>query len=143
MKDDSYYMNIAYNEAKKAYKKNEIPVGAVIVSMTSGKIISKAHNLRDSSFVVTKHAEIIAIEKANKKIKNWRLNDCILYTTLKPCNMCFSVIKNCKLRKVIYAANSNSEEIKLQVEIKQIEKVELVEKSSRIIQKMFENLRKK
>ena len=84
--------------------KNEIPVGVVIVK--DNKIIAKAHNLRDSKNIVTKHAEIIAIEKANKKLKNWRLIDCILYSSLEPCNMCKEVIRESKIEKVIYAAKN-------------------------------------
>ena len=123
MKDDSFYMNIAYNEARKAYKKNEVPVGAVIVSLKNGNIISKAYNLRDNSCIVTKHAEIIAIEKANKLQKNWRLSDCVLYTTLRPCEMCLSVIKTAKIK------------------LTQIDNSELILKSSTIIQKKFLEIR--
>ena len=104
--DDIYYMNLAFKEAKKAYKKNEIPIGVVIVR--NNEIISKAHNLRDSKQIVTKHAEIIAIEKANIKLNNWRLNDCILYTTLEPCEMCDSIIKESKIKKVIYGAKNQN-----------------------------------
>ena len=104
--DDIYFMNLAFKEAKKAYKKNEIPIGVVIVR--NNEIISKAHNLRDSKQIVTKHAEIIAIEKANIKLNNWRLNDCILYTTLEPCEMCDSIIKESKIKKVIYGAKNQN-----------------------------------
>ena len=104
--DDIYYMNLAFKEAKKAYKKNEIPIGVVIVR--NNEIISKAHNLRDSKQIVTKHAEIIAIEKANIKLNNWRLNDCILYSTLEPCEMCDSIIKESKIKKVIYGAKNQN-----------------------------------
>lgn len=141
MKDDSYYMNIAYREALKALKKNEIPVGAIIVSNIDGKIISKGHNLRDSKYIVTKHAEIIAIERANKKRKNWRLNDCTLYTTLKPCDMCMSVIFSCKIPRVIYSANSTCLNNANNCRISQIENNELILKSSSIIQKAFVNIR--
>ena len=106
MNKDLYYMNIAYKEALKAYDKNEIPVGVVIVQ--NDKIISKAHNLRDTKQIVTRHAEIIAIEKANKKLNNWRLNNCILYSTLEPCNMCYEVIKESKIQKIIYGAKNQS-----------------------------------
>lgn len=143
MKDDSYYMNIAYKEAMKAYKKSEIPVGAVIVSNYDGKIISKAHNLRDESCIVTKHAEIIAIEKANKIKKNWRLNDCILYTTLKPCDMCMSVIKSSKIPVVIYAAESKNNIINSNCSLFQINENIIIEESSLLIQKAFSEIREK
>ena len=106
MNDDIYYMKEAIKEAKKAYKKNEIPVGVIIVE--DNKIISRGHNLRDSSNIVTKHAEIIAIEKANRKLNNWRLVNCTLYSTLEPCNMCREVIKESKINKVIYGANKSN-----------------------------------
>lgn len=106
MRNDIYFMKIAYKEALKAYDKNEIPVGVVIVK--DNKILSKGHNLRDSKNIVTKHAEIIAIEKANKKINNWRLNNCILYSTLEPCDMCIGVIKETKIKKVIYATKNKN-----------------------------------
>ena len=100
IKNDDYFMQVAYKEAEKAYEIGEIPVGTVII--LNEKIISKGHNLRDTTNIVTKHAEIIAIEKANKKLKNWRLNECIMYTTLQPCNMCMSVIKSSKITIKIY-----------------------------------------
>lgn len=139
IKDDVYYMNQAYNEALKAYDKNEIPVGAVIVCKR--KIIARGHNLRDSSNIVTKHAEIIAIEKANKKKNNWRLIDCILYTTLEPCNMCKEVIKESKINKVIYGAsgkNPSKEE-----KIIQIKDQNIIAQCENIICKMFKNIREK
>ncbi len=141
MKDDSFYMNIAYNEARKAYKKNEIPVGAVVVSLKDGSIISKAYNLRDNSCVVTKHAEIIAIEKANRLKKNWRLSDCVLYTTLRPCDMSLSVIKTAKIKKIIYAADSYNDITDSNIELIQIDSNQLIDKSSTIIQKKFLEIR--
>lgn len=142
MKNDEYYMNIAYNEALKAYKKGEVPVGAIIVSNDSGKIIAKAHNLRDSSQIITKHAEIIAIEKANKKMKNWRLINCRIYTTLKPCRMCQEVINSCKLEKVIYSSESNNEVI-LKTKIVQINSNIIVSNTTELIKKAFLKIRKK
>lgn len=143
MLDDSFYMKIAFNEAKKAFKKGEIPVGALIVSLKNGSIISKAHNLRDNSQIVTRHAEIIAIEKANKILKNWRLNDCVLYTTLKPCDMCFATIKSAKINKVIYAADSFNDNNTQNINIVQIECESIKDDCSKIIQQQFNILRKK
>ena len=80
------YMNEALKEAKKAYKKLEIPVGAVIVH--EGEIIARAHNEKEEKNDTTKHAEILAIQKASKKLGKWRLNDCDMYVTLEPCAMC-------------------------------------------------------
>lgn len=138
---DSYYMNIAYKEAQKAFYKNEIPVGAVIVS--NGKVISKAHNLRDSNNIVTNHAEIIAIERANKKINNWRLIDCVIYTTLKPCRMCYEVIKESKIKEIIYSAPSRDNINFETVICRQIEDELLIEKSIDLIKEAFSNIRNK
>lgn len=100
MKNDIYFMNLALKEAKKAYKKGEIPIGAVITK--DNKIISKAHNLKESKKMVTKHAEILAIEKACSKLKNWRLIDCTIYVTMFPCPMCASAINQSRISKIVY-----------------------------------------
>ncbi len=81
-----YFMNEAYKEALKAYRKMEVPIGAVIVK--EGIIISKAHNERESKNDATLHAEISAIKKACRKLGMWRLNGCDIYVTLEPCLMC-------------------------------------------------------
>ena len=95
------FMEIALKEALKAYKKKEVPVGAVIEY--NGKIIAKAHNLRQTKKISTYHAEIIAIEKACKKLKCWQLENCTLYVTLEPCIMCAGAIINSRINKVVYA----------------------------------------
>lgn len=105
MNKDEIYMIEAIKEAKKAFNKNEIPVGSIIV--LNDNIISRAHNLTESKLQVTAHAEILAISKANKKLKNWRLNDCIIYTTLEPCSMCSEVIRKSKIKKVVYLLDNN------------------------------------
>lgn len=142
MKNDEYYMKLAYKEALKAYKKGEIPVGAIIVSNINGKIIAKAHNLRDSSQIITKHAEIIAIEKANKKFKNWRLINCTLYTTLKPCKMCQEVINSAKLERVVYSSESNNN-VTSNTKIIQITSNDIINDTSILIKKAFVKIRKK
>lgn len=105
MNDDIYFMNLALKEAKKAYKKGEIPIGAVIVK--NGEVVAKSHNLKESKCVVTKHAEIIAIEKACTKLKNWRLIDCIIYVTMFPCPMCASAINQARISKIVYGTIPN------------------------------------
>ena len=104
--DDEKYMNLAYKEAIKGYNKGEIPVGAVIV--LDNQVVAKAHNLKDSAGIVTYHAEILAIQRANKKIKDWRLNNAIMYVTLEPCPMCASAIQQSRISKVIYGTSSNN-----------------------------------
>ena len=100
------FMKEALKEAKKAYDKLEVPIGAVIVK--DNKIIARGHNLKEEKRSTIKHAEIIAIEKASKKVNNWRLNDCEMYITLEPCPMCASAIKQARIDNV-YCALSNSD----------------------------------
>ena len=92
------FMKEALKEAQKAYDKMEIPVGAVIVK--DEKIIARAHNQKETKFDTTCHAEILAIQKASKKLKSWRLLDCEMYVTLEPCSMCAGAIINSRIRKV-------------------------------------------
>ncbi len=92
------FMREALKEAKKAYKKLEIPVGAVIVK--NGEIIARAHNKKESKKDTTKHAEILAIQEASKKLDNWRLMDCEMYVTLEPCPMCAGAIIQSRIKKV-------------------------------------------
>ena len=97
-----YFMNEALKEAKKAYNKLEVPVGVVIVK--DNKIIARAYNQKEMKNSPIKHAEIIAIEKACKKLNNWRLNDCEMYVTLEPCPMCAGAIVNSRIKKVYIGA---------------------------------------
>ena len=96
------YMKLAINEAKKAYGQLEIPVGAIIVK--DGKVIAKAHNEKEQKQDTTKHAEILAIQKASKKLKNWRLIDCDMYVTVEPCSMCAGALIQSRVRKVFIGA---------------------------------------
>lgn len=100
MKD--VFMSAALKEAKKAFLKGEVPVGAVVVR--GGEIIAKAHNEREKKNVATRHAELSAIEKACKKLGSWRLDDCELYVTLEPCIMCAGAIINARIKKVYFGA---------------------------------------
>ena len=102
MEEKEKYMKEALKEAKKAYSKLEIPVGAVIVK--DGKIIARGHNIKEEKKDTTKHAEIIAIQKASKKLNNWRLNDCEMYVTLEPCSMCAGAIIQSRIKKVYIGA---------------------------------------
>lgn len=102
MDKNKKFLDVAYEEALKAYKKGEVPVGAVIVK--EDKIVSKGHNLRLNKNNPLYHAEVVAIQKASKKLKNWRLDDCILYVTLEPCLMCVGAIQQSRIKKVIFSA---------------------------------------
>ncbi len=98
MQEKEKFMKEALKEAKKAYEKLEVPVGCVVVK--DGKIIARAHNLKETKQDTTKHAEMIAIQKASKKLNAWRLLDCDMYITLEPCSMCAGAIINSRIRKV-------------------------------------------
>lgn len=99
MNVEEFFMKEALKEAKKAYQKEEIPVGAVIVK--DGKIIARGHNLKETKVNTLKHAELIAIEKASKKLENWRLENCTLYVTLEPCSMCTGAIIQARIQKLV------------------------------------------
>jgi len=95
---ENKFMKEALKEAQKAYDKLEVPVGCVIVK--DGKIIARAHNQKETKLDTTKHAEILAIQKASKKLESWRLLDCEMYVTLEPCPMCAGAIINSRIKKV-------------------------------------------
>ena len=138
IKNDDYFMKQAYKEALKAFDIKEIPVGAVLVC--DNKVLSKAYNLRDSSNIVTKHAEIIAIEKANRKINNWRLLNTTLYTTLEPCPMCYEVIKAAKINRVVFAAKSDNKSTS-NITSNQINNTDIINNCEKIIKDLFKTLR--
>ena len=98
MNEKERFMKIALKEARKAYNKLEVPVGAVIVK--DGQVIAKAYNIKETKKDTTKHAEILAIQKASKKIESWRLLDCEMYVTLEPCSMCAGALINSRIKKV-------------------------------------------
>lgn len=94
-----------YNLSLKAYKKGEIPVSAIIVK--DNKVISKAYNKRNKSHNPMDHAEIIAIKRACKRLHTWKLNECVLYVSLEPCDMCREVINQSRIENVIYFTKNN------------------------------------
>ena len=146
-----YFMNEALKEAKKAYDKLEVPVGVVIVK--DNKIIARAYNQKEMKNSPIKHAEIIAIEKACKKLNNWRLNDCEMYVTLEPCPMCAGAIVNSRIKKVYVGARQEKtgacgSKVDLIEEYKTESKVEvefgiLKDKCLEILQDFFKILRSK
>ncbi|NEX80228.1 nucleoside deaminase [Bacillus thermocopriae] len=99
---DELFMLEAIKEAQKADEINEVPIGAVIVH--DGKIISRAHNLRESEQNALAHAELLAIDKACKSMGSWRLEDTTLYVTLEPCPMCAGAIVLSRVKRVVYGA---------------------------------------
>ena len=141
--NDEKYMDIALQEATKAFKKEEIPVGAVIVK--NGKVISKAFNKKNKSNKVKDHAEILAIDKANRKLHNWRLEDCEIYITLEPCPMCASAIEQARIGRIITGAvNKNKEAADISSAIlanKEWKKEVNKEKCTELINDFFRNKR--
>jgi len=93
-------MKLALLQAQKAYEKDEIPVGAIVVK--EGKVIGRGYNQREMLNDPTAHAEIIAITAAANTIEDWRLNDCMLYVTKEPCAMCAGAIINSRLKMVVF-----------------------------------------
>lgn len=94
------FMKQALKEARKAYEKEEIPIGAVIVK--NGKVIARGYNEKEMKKNTLKHAELVAIEKASKKLDCWRLQDCDLYVTLEPCPMCMGAILNARIHTLYF-----------------------------------------
>ena len=144
------YMKIALKEAEKAYNELEVPVGAIIVK--EGKIIARAYNEKEKKHDTTKHAEILAIQKASKKLKSWRLNDCDMYVTLEPCSMCAGALIQSRIRKVYIGTmdektGSCGSVLNLLEDYKFNHKVEVEynvckEECKRILKDFFKNLRK-
>lgn len=97
-------MQLALGEAREAGSINEVPVGAVIVG-ADNQILSKAHNLRETTQNSLAHAEILAIESACKKTGSWRLSDATLYVTLEPCAMCMGAVINARIKRVVFGAD--------------------------------------
>lgn len=100
---DEYFLKEALKEAEKAYKKGEIPVGAVIV--VDGNIIARAHNQKEITFDPTAHAEVLAIREASKILGAWRLTEASLYVTKEPCIMCSGAIVNARIKRVVYGCD--------------------------------------
>jgi tRNA(adenine34) deaminase len=97
----SHHMALAVEEAETAADEDEVPIGAVIVSLSRG-IIARAHNQREQLLDPTAHAEMIAITQAAQALRSWRLENCVLYVTLEPCPMCAGAIVQARLPLVVY-----------------------------------------
>ena len=145
---DIFFMKEALKEAKKSYKKDEVPVGAVLVK--EGKIVARGHNNKENKNNPLGHAEIIAINKYCKKYNTWRLNDVTMYVTLEPCLMCSSILQQVRIARTVIAANDpktgamgsviDINEIKSNHNIN-IEKGILAKESEEILKTFFKELR--
>ena len=144
------YMKEAIKLAKKAERNNEVPIGALIVK--NNKIIAKAYNKREKTHNATAHAEIIAIQKACKKLHDFRLNNCTIYVTLEPCTMCMGAILNSRVDKLVYGASQDKPNILKASEINERaelnHKVEIISgilerECSEIVSAYFKSKRKK
>lgn len=151
MTQDEKYMKEAIRQAKKAYALDEVPIGCVIVQ--NGKIIARGYNRRNTDKNTLAHAELTAIKKASKKTGDWRLEDCTLYVTLEPCQMCAGAIVQSRMGRVVIASMNpkagcagsvlnllQMSQFNHQVEI---EKGVLGEECSQMLSNFFKELRKR
>lgn len=151
VQSDEYYMKEALVQAQKAYKKLEVPVGAVIVK--DGTIIARAYNQKENKNDTTNHAEILAIKKASKKLKSWRLSGCKMYVTLEPCSMCAGALIQSRISKIYIGAMDEKtgacgsvlnllEDYKFNHQV-EIEKGVLKKECENILKQFFKELRQK
>lgn len=149
--DYNFFMEEAYKEALKAYKINEVPIGCIIVY--KNEIIARGYNVRNIAKNTLKHAEIIAIDKACKVLKDWRLEGCSIFVTVEPCAMCAGAILQSRIDNLIFATKNNkfgccgsilnivnNDSFNHKVNI--IEGV-LEEKCRNLMKEFFKNIRKK
>lgn len=152
MIDNIKYIEIALREALKGSNKGEIPTGVVIVE--NNQLLYKGHNKKEQKKCSTRHAEIEAIEHVSKLKNDWRLDDCIMYTTMEPCLMCCGAIIQSRIKKVYYLSNNDKfgglNELEIiknnnynhQVEIEKINDLELEEKYQNMLKEFFVSKRK-
>ena len=140
MKNDDYFMQLALEESKKAYDLGEVPVGAVIV--LNNEVVGKGYNCKESHNNCLAHAEIIAINEACGNLKSWRLNNCVLYTTMEPCSMCCGAIIESRISKVIYALPSKNEQM-FYLSKDKLSNNELVNQCLNLMHDFFKKLRNK
>ena len=145
-----HFMKLALKQAEKALLRDEVPIGAIVVDK-DGTILSRAYNLVQKKKSPLAHAEILAIEKAAKKIGDWRLAECTIYVTLEPCSMCMSVIDLSRISKLVFASKSSKYGYKInealifnknQSKLKIIENI-LADDSIKLLQSFFKKKRKK
>lgn len=150
--NDNEYMNAALELAQKAYTLGEVPVGAVIVKKSTGEIVGKGYNRRETDKDPLAHAEISAIKQASETLGGWRLIDCDIYVTLEPCSMCCGAIINSRIERVVFGAfdkkSGSAESVVNMFELPFNHKPEIVsgveeEKCAKILKDFFAELREK
>ena len=99
---DEQFMRVALEEAARAAARGEVPVGALVVR--DGRVLARAHNLRESAQDPAAHAELIAVRKASARTGSWRLEGCTVYVTLEPCPMCAGLLVNARVPRVVWGA---------------------------------------
>lgn len=143
------FMIEAYKQAQIAKSKGEVPIGAVIV--LDNKIIARGYNKREKTQNAVNHAEIIAINKACKKLNSWRLDNCEIYVTLEPCLMCYGAILNARIKELYFGAKDNKSQIDKSILISKnnslnhnlkIEEGILEKECSKILEDFFKQMRK-
>ncbi len=102
-KDIHYHMDLAREEAEKAFKQNEVPVGAILIDH-AGKIIARAHNEKEYNSKSHHHAELLALERGSEELGDWRLNQCTLFVTLEPCIMCMGALQQYRIKHLVFGA---------------------------------------
>ena len=140
---DENFMKIAIEEAKIAYKNDEIPVGCAI--FCDGMLISKAHNCREVTNNSIMHAEIVAISDACEKLCSWRLNNCTLYVTLEPCMMCIGAIMESRIKNIYYGTIRQSIQMYNKTTVEPYVSLNYIKsnKCSEILSDFFKKKRKK
>ena len=150
-KNDVFFLKEALKQAKKASKIGEVPIGCVIVQ--DGQIIARGYNRRNTDKTTLAHAELAAIKKASKVVGDWRLEDCTLYVTLEPCQMCAGAIVQARMKRVVAGAmNPKAGCAGSILNLLQVERFNhqvefdhgvLEEECSKVLQEFFKQLRKK
>ncbi len=150
--NDNEYMNAALELAQKAYMLGEVPVGAVVVKKSTGEIVGKGYNRRETDKDPLAHAEISAIKQASETLGGWRLIDCDIYVTLEPCPMCCGAIINSRIERVVFGAfdkkSGSAESVVNMFELPFNHKPEIVsgveeKKCAKILKDFFAELREK
>jgi len=135
--DIEKFIELAFEEALKALKNNEVPIGAVIVNKEK-IVVGKGHNQTETLKDSTAHAEILALKSASKKINDWRLDDHIIFSTIEPCEMCMGAIVEARIKEVYYGSkNTKRKNIEKKIKTSMVENMNC----QNLVKQFFKNLR--